>query len=131
MADLIDRDALMKEICGNECGSVCDEECEKVFCNFYDYIMDAPAVNRWISCSERVPEDIKPVYITWYNPFIDYIGTGFAHYFAGNWYWYSQCSEDVLSEYGEYDDTVDVDVLAWMPMPEAYKAPEGGEHDVG
>jgi hypothetical protein len=56
MADLIDRDALMKEICGNECGSVCDEECENVFCNFYDYIMDAPAVNRWIPCSERLPE---------------------------------------------------------------------------
>lgn len=55
MSDLIDREALMKKICGNECGSVCDEECEKT-CNFYDYIMDAPAVNRWIPCSERLPE---------------------------------------------------------------------------
>ncbi len=44
MADLIDRDALMKEICGNECGSVCDEECKNVMCNFYDYIMDAPTI---------------------------------------------------------------------------------------
>lgn len=61
MADLIDRDALMKEICGNECGSVCDEECEKAWCNFYDYIMDAPAVNRWISCAERLPEVYEKV----------------------------------------------------------------------
>ena len=44
MADLIDRDALMKKICGNECGSVCDEECENALCNFYDYIMDAPTI---------------------------------------------------------------------------------------
>ena len=87
-----------------------------------------PMQSGWIPCSVKMPEDIKPVYITWYNPFIDYTGTGFAHYFAGNWYWYSQCSEDVLSEYGEYGDTVDVDVIAWMPMPEAYKPPEGGEH---
>lgn len=41
---LIDADALMKEICDNECGSVCDEECEKVMCNYYDYIMDAPTI---------------------------------------------------------------------------------------
>lgn len=52
---LIDADALMKEICGNECGSVCDEECEKVWCNYYDYIMDAPTIEpkvrhgRWIT----------------------------------------------------------------------------------
>lgn len=41
---LIDADALMKKICGNECGSVCDEECENAECNFYDYIMDAPTI---------------------------------------------------------------------------------------
>ena len=41
---LIDADALMKDICGNECGSICDEECEKAWCNYYDYIMDAPTI---------------------------------------------------------------------------------------
>ena len=64
MADLIDRDALMKEICGNECGSVCDEECENVMCNYYDYIMDAPAINRWISVEDALPE-IDKSYITY------------------------------------------------------------------
>lgn len=92
----------------------------------------------WIPCSERMPDDIKPVLITWANnspvmschendkgkPF-----TGAAHYCNGKWYWYSQFSEDILGEYGEYQETVDVDVLAWMPMPEAYKPQEGGEHD--
>ena len=41
---LIDADALIRKICGNECGSVCDEECENAACNFYDYIMDAPTI---------------------------------------------------------------------------------------
>lgn len=57
MADLIDRDALLKKICGNECGSVCNEECENVMCNYYDYIMDAPAVNRWIPVEDALPEE--------------------------------------------------------------------------
>jgi len=132
MADLIDRDALMKEICGNECGSVCDEECENVMCNYYDYIMDAPAINRWISVEDALPENLHPVLITWVNnspamscyekdkgkPF-----TGCAHYCNGKWYWYSQFSDDILSEYGEYQETVDVDVIAWMPMPDAYEPP--------
>lgn len=133
MADLIDRDALIKEICGNECGSVCDEECENVMCNYYDYIMDAPAINRWISVEDALPENLHPVLITWVNnspamscyekdkgkPF-----TGCAHYCNGKWYWYSQFSDDILSEYGEYQETVDVDVIAWMPMPDAYEPPE-------
>lgn len=67
MADLIDRDVLMKKICGNECGSVCDEECENAMCNFYDYIMNAPSVNRWIPCSERMPEKDTDVIVCCYG----------------------------------------------------------------
>lgn len=76
---LIDADALMQKICENECGSVCDEECENVWCSFYDYIMDEPTIEPepaqirlgseangcWIKCkdcentrcSRRVVED--------------------------------------------------------------------------
>ena len=53
--------------------------------------------NGWIPCSERLPEDIKPVIITWkntdpasYYQYIvgkHFIGTG--HYCNGKWYWYS------------------------------------------
>lgn len=67
MADLIDRDELMKEICDNECGSVCDEECEKVMCNYYDYIMDAPAANRWISVEDALPEKDTDVIVCCYG----------------------------------------------------------------
>lgn len=76
MGDLIERDALMKTICDNECGSVCDEECENAFCNFYDYIMDAPAVNRWIPCSERLPEKDVEVLVAIYGTDYHFVNDG-------------------------------------------------------
>jgi hypothetical protein len=106
MADLIDRDALMKEICGNECGSVCDEECENVMCNYYDYIMDAPSVNRWISCSERLPEQEGLYLVTTTSGKVCIWSFYFAlaskrPYFSG-----------------------DEKVIAWMQRPDAYEPPE-------
>jgi hypothetical protein len=100
MADLIDRDALMKEICGNECGSVCDEECENVFCNFYDYIMDAPAVNRWIPCSERLPESFIYVLCAGRD------GIGILRYIGSKW----------LD--GEANAYTTNEITHWMPLPE-------------
>lgn len=99
----------------------------------YRAINDIPAVNHWISVEDALPENSHSVLITWVNnspvmscyekdkgkPF-----TGCAHYCNGKWYWYSQFSDDILSEYGEYQETVDVDVIAWMPMPNAYEPPE-------
>lgn len=84
MADLIDRDALMKKICGNECGSVCDEECENAFCNFYDYIMDAPAVNRWIPCKSYLPEQEDIVWVCLYWGKDAYVRKGYIK--NGVWY---------------------------------------------
>lgn len=59
---LIDRDALMKEICGNECGCVCDEECKNAMCNFYDYIMDAPTIEPEARHGLWIPTVIKGLY---------------------------------------------------------------------
>ena len=119
MADLIDRDALMKKICGNECGSVCDEECENAICNFYDYIMDAPAVNRWIPCSERLPEQkgrylcslyyAVPPYHLLYPENDTYIHDVSVQYFDGKSFIAS--------------------VVAWMPIPDAYEPPESEVQD--
>ena len=88
--------------------------------------------SEWIPCSERLPESIKPVIITWQNndpksyyqyivgkPFI---GTG--HYCKGKWFWYSSTCEDLLAEYGRSDvDEVDeaIEVIAWQPLPEPYR----------
>lgn len=91
-----------------------------------------PSAQQWIPVGERLPEDIKPVIVTWEN--IDpksyyqytvgkrFIGT--AHYKNGKWFWYSSVTEDLLAEYGrcdseEFDEAIEV--ISWMPLPEPYK----------
>jgi len=91
---------------------------------------------RWIPCSEQLPEDIRPVIVTWKNTdpksYYQYIVgkhyTGTACYKNGKWYWYSSTTEDMLAEYGRYDsEEFDeaIECIAWMPLPEAY----GGQED--
>ena len=87
---------------------------------------------RWIPCSERLPEELQEVNITWVNtnpesyyesikgkPF-----TGSAVYYKGRWNWYSSVCRDYLSEYGfspndEIDDAIKV--IAWMPLPKPWR----------
>ena len=92
----------------------------------------AQAEQRWIPCSERLPEDIRPVIVTWKNTdpksYYQYIVgkhfTGTACYKNGKWYWYSSTTEDMLAEYGRYDsEEFDeaIECIAWMPLPEPYR----------
>ena len=87
---------------------------------------------RWIPCSERLPENIRPVIVTWKNTdpasYYQYIVgkhfTGTACYKNGKWYWYSSTAEDMLAEYGRYDSEEfyeAIECIAWMPLPEPYK----------
>lgn len=86
----------------------------------------------WIPCSKRLPEDIRPVNVTWKNTdpasYYQYIVgkhfTGTACYKNGKWYWYSSTTEDMLAEYGRYDsEEFDeaIECIAWMPLPEPYR----------
>ena len=58
MADLIDRDALMKDL-RSDCpeSDVCIAETSCIEC----IVGRQPALNRWIPCSERLPEENEPV----------------------------------------------------------------------
>lgn len=101
-----------------------------------DALPSADAVQGWIPCSERLPENIRPVIVTWKNTdpasYYQYIVgkhfTGTACYKNGKWYWYSSTTEDMLAEYGRYDsEEFDeaIECIAWMPLPKPYR--EDGE----
>ena len=87
---------------------------------------------KWIPVSERLPENLIPVNITWvnHNPAPYYAGikdkpfTATGVYFNGQWYWWSTLCTDMLAEYcHNYDDIIDddIEIIAWQPLPEPYK----------
>lgn len=68
-------------------------------------IAEQPKVGEWIPCSERLPEDGENVLITIFN---DVLNIGWFE--VGNNIWRT------------YDyDCDDGQVIAWMPLPPAYK----------
>lgn len=117
------------------------EQLEKALFNAKSFYIDGykdakkQYASRWIPCSERPPEELTPVNITWvnrnpesyYKDIKDKPFTATGVYYKGKWYWYSSTCEDYLAEYGRNEvDRIDADieVTAWMPLPEEYKESE-------
>lgn len=85
--------------------------------------------SEWIPVSERLPEELVAVNVTWINrcpknyymqikdkPFTDT-----AVLYQGEWYWWDSTIIDYLSECGTCISGIvnkSIDILAWMPLPE-------------
>ena len=137
MSDLISREAAQNITTDLLSGYLTDEVREVVEKIEAD-LGELQSAQQWIPCSERLPEKIKAVIITWVNrkpvPYYSHIKdkpfTATGIYCRGQWYWYSTECEDFLEEHGEREkykfDNVDQDIhiIAWQPLPEPYREVE-------
>lgn len=72
---------------------------------------------RWISCSERLPEIKVPVLVTVYNHRINSYVRKIGAFLGDEW---------LISNI--YSETIG-NVIAWMPLPNAYEPPESEVHN--
>ena len=140
MSRLIDADAVIDALTKLRIEKMQEGKDVSLVWECLDKVMQAPTAQpeqRWIPCSERLPEDIKPVLITWKNTdpasYYQYIVgkhfIGSGHFCNGKWFWYSSTCEDYLAEYGRCDvDEIDeaIEVLAWMPLPDPWEGENNG-----
>lgn len=84
-----------------------------------DVLDEIPAIGGWIPCKDELPEDEDTYLVTWrprYNPF-DCNFMWLLSWEGGEWV--GDISSAKYYGDGEYD------ILAWMPLPNAYV--EGAE----
>ena len=133
---MIDEKKLIEDI-EKEFEGVCvyDVSPSQAVNDFVEIVDRQPKVDEWIPCSERLPEELTPVNVTWvnrkptsyYENIKDIPFTATAVYCNEKWFWWSVICEDILAEYGRNDaEMVDeeVEILAWQPLPEPYKESE-------
>ena len=128
----IDADRLKRSFEANT--PIAFQDCVPGIHSVIDLEPTVEAEPKWIPVSERLPETIDAVNVTWINrqpesyyaDIKDKPFTGTAHYCKGEWWWDSCVCQDYLNEYGNSPgDEVDeaIEIVAWMPLPKPY----GGE----
>lgn len=86
----------------------------------------------WTPVTKGLPKDLEEVIVTWVNTnpepyYSDIEGipfSGAAVFYNGDWYWYSNITQDILAEYGRCENMLIDDAIkitAWMSFPEPYK----------
>ena len=142
MADLIDRDALLKDMGLTDAVKYGNKDAEQQYRSYStwmsyeiaDSIWDAPAVNRWIPCSERLPDMRTRVFVVAVRnrehypkdtePSRMFIAMRIEMLSDGNWYWASATDIYGYDGIGGMIVLGGWEVVAWMPLPDAYKPPE-------
>ena len=123
MADLIERDAALKKIDTIRKAYMLHEPAGmggmSAICICRDAVKEVPIVNRWIPCSERLPESREGVIFTVDrgHPFVC-VGYRINNEREKLQRWFDKLSGLNFSDY---------DVTSWMPMPEAYETEEVNE----
>ena len=117
MGDLIDRDARLKDMGLTDAVKYGNKDAEQQYHSYStmmlyeiaDAILDAPAVNRWISCAEQLPENRERVLVCFRS--------GTMHIAV----WYGDYDEKgawkVTSQFPTKLYRTDT-IPKWMPMPE-------------
>lgn len=93
MADLIDRYALLKDMGLTDAVKYGNKDAEQQYRSYStwmsyeiaDSIWDAPAVNRWISCEDELPENEEKVWVCLYWGKDAYVRKGYVK----NEVWYT------------------------------------------
>lgn len=83
-------------------------------CKAQEYIDEAPTVepNRWIPCSERLPEEWRDVLLSFDKSITEWTNVGYMFRDEETFeYWFQSDGMSYKKD----------DVLAWMPLPEAYE----------
>ena len=111
--------ALFHELCHwaqDMCGRSFDEDEANEFSDIvYDALPSAQPEQRWIPCSERLPEDEQPIL---FSTTTGRVHQGRFHMDNSINQWYSS-----LDKMRAYNNIVN----AWMPLPEPYKAESEGD----
>lgn len=127
MHDLISRKALL-EAMDKEATEMEEAMCIPSWATAKECIRTVKPVDRWIPCSERMPEDGRPVLATLVHTYEhDYRNYGIARYVEfdnGERHWYE--NHHGYLEWDKYSDGKGgcslYKVIAWMPLPSPYKA---------
>ena len=125
MSDLISRRLVIDAICDN-CDTV-EASCPHYPCGRYMAVEKLPSAQpepQWIPVSEGLPEYMESV-LTWdgvtycVEKRIRCIRDEEGDPIEGDW-WVSDEYDDIESDY--YPDLRDGAAIAWMPLPEPYRA---------
>ena len=121
MEDLIDRAALLKSMGLTDAVKYGNKDAEQQYRSYStwmsyeiaDSIWDAPAVNRWISVEDALPEIGYSVLVTRQTE----SNTRYIKIASRQ----DDCWMDNTDKYGKPNPH---QVIAWMPMPDAYEPPK-------